>query len=100
MSKPQAGVILQPTIHPRSLSNVSKPIIIYLCQYSALVHSDVLGGGEYNKYCCNVSRIHQFKMQFKVIASVLLLFAAQTIMATPNPQPAEITCTLIFMLLR
>ena len=36
------------------------------------------------KYCCNVSRIRQFKM-FKVIASVLqvLYFVAQT-MGTPN----------------
>ena len=30
------------------------------------------------KYDCKVSRIPQFKMQFKVIASVLLFFVAQT----------------------
>jgi hypothetical protein len=31
------------------------------------------------KYCCNVTRIRQFKMQFKVVASLLLFFVAQAI---------------------
>ena len=39
-------------------------------------------------------------MQFKVITSVLLFFVAQTVtMATPNPQPAVIHCTLPFIVL-
>jgi hypothetical protein len=53
-----------------------------------------------------IERFRQFKMQFKVIASVLLFFvaSAQT-MAAPNPQPAvahvngDIWCTLPFMIL-
>ena len=39
------------------------------------------------------------KMQFKVIASILLFFLAQT-MAVPNPQLAEDICMLPFMVLR
>ena len=35
-------------------------------------------------------------MQFKVITGVLLFFVAQT-MATPNPQTADIRCTLPLM---
>ena len=48
------------------------------------------------KYCSNVSQILQFKMQFKVIATSVLLFLVAQTMATPNPQPAEIPCTLTF----
>ena len=37
------------------------------------------------------SQIHQFKMQFKIITSVLLFFVAQT-MATHNPQRPGSQC--------
>ena len=54
------------------------------------------------KYCYNASRIGQpefnFKMQFKVIASVLLFFVAQTnTMATPTARGTRSdsdSCTL------
>jgi hypothetical protein len=59
------------------------------------------------KYCYNVSRIRQFKMQFKVAiaASVLLFFIAQTTgmpVATPGrgPHAYRDICTLPFMVLR
>ena len=48
------------------------------------------------KYCCNVSRIRQSKMQFKAISSVLLFFVAQTMAAAnqPSAHPTHINCTL------
>ena len=45
------------------------------------------------KYDCKVSRIPQFKMQFKVIASVLLFFVAQATAV------AQQRCTLTYMVL-
>ena len=48
------------------------------------------------KYCCNhvYSNPPEFKMQFKIITSVLLFFIAQT-MATPNPKSSgDHSCTL------
>ena len=54
--------------------------------------------GKTYKYCCNVSRIRQSKMQFKVIASVLLFFVAQS-MAAANQPNAQPICTLPIMVL-
>jgi hypothetical protein len=77
-------------------------MIFVICNIT--INPVVLGRKNVYKYC-NVSRIPQFKMQFKVIASVLF-FVAQ-IMATPTADnPSKLThwgsdnCALSFMVLR
>jgi len=67
-------------------------ILMIFVTCNITIYPVVLGRKNVYKYC-NVSRIRQFKMQFKVIASVLFL-VAQT-MATPTPTPGSDICQII-----
>ena len=61
----------------------------------------VLGRKNVYKYCCNVSQICQFKMQFKLIATTSVLFFVAQTMATPiGDLGTSDICELSFMVLR